>query len=223
MFGDNGSTRKWQCFVCGQNYNSYEEYKSHILEKHDEGREYIKCPGCDAPVRDLKTHFSLKHPKIPIPSGIQTRVAVWHEFKAGASGGKKTGVRKPNFRRGSFASKKCNCDFEYRSGMECDFYECLEGDRDVIGWSYESVKVPYFWQNSWHNYIVDLKVIFCDGSVQLWEIKPANQTTLEQNQAKWASANNFCSNLGWEFVVMTEVGLGKLRAKIQRQRAMLLE
>jgi hypothetical protein len=216
------SQRKWQCFVCGQQLDDYEGYKSHVLEKHDEGREFIKCPDCDAPVRDLKMHYAAKHPKRALPKGVQTKVAVWHDFKSGKDGNKqKTGTRKPTFRQGSFTSKKCGCDFEYKSGLECEFYECLEEDLDVHCWAYESLKIPYFWKNEWHNYIPDMRVAFIDGTTQIWEIKPANQTQYEQNKAKWAAANNYCSNMGWEFVVLTEVGLGKLKHKIKKQQGLL--
>lgn len=222
LFEDAGKpkTRKYQCFVCGKNYTDYQEYKDHIIELHDEGREYIKCPACDAPVRDLKLHYKTKHPARVLPKNTQMRVSVWHDFKTTPDGKrKKKSTRKPSFRQGTFTSAKCGKDFEYKSGMECNFFECLESDVDVMGYKYEGMKIPYFFQGKWHNYIPDLRVEFIDGSVELWEIKPANQTHYEKNKAKWAAANNFCSNMGWNFVVLTEVGLNKLRVKIKRQQA----
>ena len=50
----------------------------------------------------------------------------------------------------------------------------------------------------------------------------ANQTNYEQNKCKWVAANNFCINLGWNFVVLTEVGLGKLKTKIKKQQVRFL-
>lgn len=225
LFEDAGKqrSRRWQCFVCGKNYESYDEYKAHIVEAHDEGREYIACPDCGAPVRDVKTHYAAKHPARALPKNTQLRVAVWHDFKVGKDGkGEKKTTRKPNFRQGTFTSKKCGRDFEYKSGMECEFFECLEADLDVTSYSYEGIKIPYFHKGDWHNYIPDLRVNFADSSTEIWEIKPANQTHYEQNKAKWASANNYCSNFGWEFVVLTEVGLGKLRTKLKQQQRFLL-
>ena len=93
---------------------------------------------------------------------------------------------------------------------------------DVVCFKYEGIKIPYFFRGEWHNYIPDLRVDFADGSTEIWEIKPANQTQYEQNKCKWASANNFCLNLGWTFVVLTEVGLGKLKTKIKKQQRRLL-
>jgi hypothetical protein len=225
LFEDAGKPkiRKYQCFVCGKNYESYEDYKNHIVENHDEGREYITCPDCQCPVRDLKLHYKTKHPARIMPKNVQCRVAVWHDFKVGKSGKmEKKSTRKPHFRQGTFTSRKCNCDFEYKSGMECDFFECLEADLDVTSYRYEGMKVPYFFKGKWHNYIPDLRVDFLDGSTEVWEIKPANQTHYEQNKCKWVAADNFCTNLGWQFVVLTEVGLGKLKSKIKRQQANLL-
>lgn len=219
-FEDAGSAnvRKWNCFVCGQNYETYETYKDHITTQHVEGREYLKCPACEAPVRDLPTHFKAKHPARILPAGVQHRVAVWFDIKRTKDGKDKAKVRKPNFRSGEFTSRKCGQDFHYRSGLEEEFYNLLEEDNDVESWAAEPFKIPYYWQNDWHNYVPDIRINYIDGSTQIWEIKPANQTQLEQNKCKWAAANNYSSNLGWDFVVMTEVGLGKFKTKIRRQR-----
>lgn len=216
LFQDAGKSgaRKWQCFVCGRNYEDFVTYKEHILGNHEEGREFIKCSDCGAPVRDLVMHYKAKHPKRALPNGVQTRVAVWRDFKAG---GEKKATKKPSFRTGSFSSKKSGCDIHYRSGMECEFYELLEADKDVVAFFGEPFKVPYFFQGQWHDYIPDIRINFIDGSTEIWEIKPANQTAYDQNRAKWASMNDHAANHGWGFVVQTEVGLGKLKTKVKRQ------
>jgi len=70
------NSRKWQCFVCGKSHNDFESFKAHIIEKHDEGREYVVCPleRCGAPVRDGRLHFKHKHPneKFPKKGFLQT-------------------------------------------------------------------------------------------------------------------------------------------------------
>jgi len=209
-----GATRRWQCFVCGKNYSDYGEYKEHILAEHEEGREFLTCPACKAPVRDVKAHWKAKHPQRVFPEGISTRVTVWHDFKPGNKG-KKT--RRPKVRTGTFLSEKNKCSIRYRSGMEEKFYNLLEADADVLSYSAEPFKVPYFWAGKWHNYIPDLRVNFIDGSTEIWEVKPANQTDFDQNKAKWASMNDHALNMGWQFIVQTEVALGKLGVKIKRQ------
>ena len=212
------SLRKWQCFVCGENFDDYPGYKEHIIGTHDEGREFLKCPDCEAPVRDMKAHYKCKHPSRIMPKGLQHRVGIWNDFKPGKKGKKKAGTRKPKFRTGEFESKKSGALIRYRSGMEEEFYSLLEQDGDVTSFHAEPYKVPYFWRGEWHNYIPDIRVNFIDGSVEIWEVKPANQTAYDQNKAKWASAHNWASNNGWQFQVMTEVGLGKLKSKIKNQR-----
>ena len=218
----NGQKRKWQCFVCGKGYDDYLPYKEHIIEEHEQGREYIRCPDCDAPVRDMPTHYKVKHPKRIMPKGIQTKVTVWKDFKPGGNKPKKT--RKPTCRKGEFPSKKNGCDIPYRSGMEEEFYNLLEEDVDVESFFAEPFKVPYYFNGKWHDYIPDIRVNFVDGSTEIWEVKPATQTgpEYEQNQTKWASMNDHANNMGWTFVVQTEVGLGKLKKKISRQRQSIL-
>jgi hypothetical protein len=215
--------RLWQCFVCGRNHNDFDEYKKHIIIEHDEGREYISCPDCQAPVRDMKVHYRMKHPKRTMPTNIQTRVGVWFDFKTGKDGKSKRSARKPTFRSGFFTSKKSGKDIPYRSGMECEFYECLEADMDVESFFAEPFKVPYYHKNEWHDYIPDLRINFIDGSTEIWEVKPANQTHYEQNKAKWAAMNDHAANYGWQFVVQTEVGLNKLKTKLKRQQGLLNE
>lgn len=212
----NQKERKFQCFVCGIIHDTLIIMNEHILKTHEQGREFIICPVCSFCVRDMKTHFKVKHPKRIIPKGIQTRVAVWHDFRPG--GKKKT--RKPNFRKGTFTSKKNGCDIPYRSGTEEEFYNLLEHDGDVESFAAEPFKIPYFFK-TWHDYIPDLRINYIDGSTEIWEIKPASQTgpEYEQNQAKWAAMNDYASNLGWQFVVQTEVALGKLKKKLSRKKS----
>jgi hypothetical protein len=218
-----GAKRRWQCFVCGKQYEDYAGYKDHVVTDHEEGREWIKCPDCEAPVRDMKMHYAAKHPNRVLPKDCQTRVAVWFDHKRQKDGTKKPTARKTNFRKGSFTSQKCGRDFVYRSGLEEEFFNLLEEDADVESWAAEPFKIPYFWHNEWHNYIPDIRINFVDGSTEIWEVKPANQTDYEQNKCKWAAANNYCSNIGWDFIVMTEVGLGKFKHKIKKQRGELAE
>jgi hypothetical protein len=206
--------RRWMCFVCGISHETYEKFKCHITENHEEGREFLKCPTCDSVVRDLRQHFAAKHPNRLLPKGIQLRVGVWSDFAP--SGKKKT--RKPTFHSGEYESRKNGSMIRYRSGMERDFYEQLEADLDVIAFHAEPFKVPYFYQGKWHDYIPDLRIDYLDGATEIWEIKPANQTDYEQNKCKWAAMNNHAKSMGWNFTVQTEVALGKLKTKIKRQR-----
>jgi hypothetical protein len=211
--------RKWQCFCCGKNFTDYTEYSTHIKDAHEQGREWLECPDCKAPVRDLKMHYKAKHPKRIMPNNVQTRTAVWLDFKPGKfnKDGTRKGTKRPTTRQGTFASVKCGRDFEYKSGMEEEFLSLLEQDIDVENFFYEPFKIPYMWKGEWHNYIPDLRVNFIDGSTQIWELKPMHQTEYEQNKCKWAAAHNYCINMGWEFIVQTNEILDTYKWKIQRQ------
>lgn len=207
--------RIWQCFVCGVEFEEYEEFKSHILKEHEEGREYIKCPlhRCDAPVRDLSAHFKSKHPNDKIPKNCQLKASVWRDFR-----GNRKGTRKPvEFKSGYFTSIKSGEKFKYRSGYELNVYEALEELNECVKFHGESFKVPYFFLGKSHNYIPDLSIQFNDGSIEIWEIKPSNQTSYDKNKAKWEACNIYCEQRGWKFKVKTEKGIKELQDKVRRQ------
>lgn len=221
FFQKDDGKRKWQCFVCGQQHSDYEVFKTHILEKHELGREYVVCPlpRCGAPIRDINTHMKAKHPKDSIPKYIgPNRAIVWKDF--GVKKGKKS--RKPAFREGYFVSVKNNGkEFYYRSSYECEVYECLELLPEVIAYDVEPLKdgIPYLYKGESHKYLPDLSIKWSDGRIEIWEIKPANQTMLPLNEAKWSAAKTYCDARGWNFVIITEVGIGRLKTIIKRKQA----
>jgi len=212
-FPNDKDVRKWQCFVCGRVYTEFEEYKTHILETHEEGREYVVCPlaRCGAPVRDLRLHFKARHPSEKgIPKVGQMKALIWKDQTLKKDG--KLKQRKPKFREGYLVSvKNGGKEMHYRSGYECEVYECLEAMPNVIQYDVEPFKVQYFFEGETHEYNPDLSILYDDGRIEVWEIKPANQTHLPRNNAKWAACNQYCQQRGWEFIVMTEVGIGKLK------------
>lgn len=213
-FPKDSHERKYQCFVCGKNFLQYDEYKSHIIENHDEGREYVLCPltRCQSPVRDIRSHFRAKHKDDPIPKSGQMKALIWKDQKK--DGSLKT--RKPKFREGYMVSNKNGGkEMHYRSGWECEVYECLEAFPDVLAYEVEPFKVQYTYLGEIHEYNPDLKIVYDDGRIEIWEIKPANQTTLPKNNAKWSACNQHCESRGYQFMVLTEVGLGKLKQKVK--------
>lgn len=216
---DDGS-RKWQCFVCGHQFTDFEEFKSHIVASHEEGREFVICPleRCQCPVRDIRMHFKAKHPSEKSPKSGQMKALVWKD-QSPQKGGKFAGGLKPRrskFREGYLVSNKNGGkEMHYRSGYECDVYECLEGLPDVARYDVEPFAVKYSFQGEVHEYNPDLSVVFNDGRIEIWEIKPSNQTHLEKNKAKWTACQQHCEARGWNFIVVTEVGIGKLKKKVQ--------
>ena len=79
----------------------------------------------------------------------------------------------------------------------------------------EPFAVQYSFQGEIHEYNPDLKITYDDGRIEIWEIKPANQTSLPKNHAKWAACNQHCETRGNQFMVLTEVGMGKLKQKVR--------
>lgn len=211
---DNG-IRKYQCFVCGLFFGNSEEYKSHILTKHDQGREFVICPlaRCGFPVRDLRTHFKAKHKHDKFPKTCQMKATIWKDVKKDGS----LVARPPKFREGYMVSNKNGGkEMHYRSGMECEVYECLESISEIISYSVEPFKVQYSFEGESHEYNPDLSVVFADGHTEIWEVKPANQTNLPKNSAKWTACEHYCQARGWQFMVLTEVGLAKMKQKIKK-------
>jgi len=215
-FNNNNSTRKFQCFCCGVNFTEYVEFKNHIINEHEEGQDYILCPvpHCDAPVRDLKMHFKVKHPQRQLPKSGQYKALIWKDFD---SRGKKKKRSKPKFREGYYESSKMGKSFYYRSGYEATIFECLDSDKEVAGFDVEPFEIPYSYKGKAHKYTPDVFVSFMDGHKELWEIKPSSQTTLEKNKCKWEYANNMCKARGWNFAVITEKGIEKIKKKIRDQ------
>lgn len=217
-FPTDNHKRKYQCFVCGQNYTDFEEYKKHIIENHEEGREFVICPlaRCSAPVRDVRLHMKTKHPHEKMPQTGQMKAMIWKDQTNKKDG--KLKQRRPKFREGYLLStKNGGKEMHYRSGMECDVYECLEAMNEVIGYDVEPFAVQYSFQGEIHEYNPDLKVLFDDGRIEIWEIKPANQTHLPRNSAKWTACNQYCQARGYNFMVLTEIGMSKLKQKIKAQ------
>jgi hypothetical protein len=215
-FPKDNKSRSYVCFVCGMAHDSFDEYKEHIIESHEEGREYVLCPlsRCRCPVRCVRTHIKAKHPyEKDIPKTGQMKAVIWKDIS------NKTGKlkqRRPQFREGYLISgKNGGKEMHYRSGMECDVYECLEAMPDIIGYEVEPFAVQYTFEGNIHEYNPDLKVNFVDGRIEIWEIKPSDQTNLPRNKAKWTACDQYCQTRGFGFMVLTEVGMAKLKQNIK--------
>ena len=216
-FPKNDGVRKYNCFVCGMQYTDFELYNEHIRVNHEEGREYILCPllRCKCCVRDLRTHFKVKHPGTPMPKNGQMKAIVWKDQKSDG----KLKTRKPRFREGFFMSNKNGGkEMHYRSGKECEVYECLEFMPEVMKYDVEPFAVKYSLDGEVHEYNPDISVVFDDGRVEVWEVKPANQTDLPINQAKWTACQQHCETRGWGFMVITEVGIDKLKKRLRSEQ-----
>lgn len=101
-------------------------------------------------------------------------------------------------------------------------------DPNIVSWSSEEVVIPYRspLDGKLHRYFVDFKIKTAQGKTMLVEIKPLDQTKPPKqpkkitkqfinkvaayavNEAKWKSAQEYCENRLWSFVILTENDLG---------------
>jgi hypothetical protein len=215
MFEEKSSSRKYQCFVCAIQYDQFDEFKAHIIDEHEEGTDYVLCPldRCKAPIRDVKAHFKARHPGQVMPKKGMLRATMWRDITPQGKAKK----RKTKFRVGWHESSKMKQSFYYRSSWEKITYECLDSWNEVVAYAVEPFKIPYIHNGECHDYLPDLFVAFLDGHKEIWEIKPTSQTGLKKNQDKWFAARRACEAREWDFIVVTEQVMTKLKKTVKNQ------
>jgi hypothetical protein len=111
----------------------------------------------------------------------------------------------------------------YRSSWEMTFMMFCDNNPSIQEWSSEPVKIPYRDPLTGKQtvYVPDFLISYIDKNmkkhVELIEIKPANQMLKEKvgknpynqaqwikNQAKWASANEWCKRQNIKFRIINE-------------------
>jgi hypothetical protein len=110
----------------------------------------------------------------------------------------------------------------YRSSWELAFMRMCDSHPNIVKWANEAIRIPY--QNpltgKYSMYVPDFMIQYLDRDgtehVELIEIKPANQTTMENarsnqhklsvavNAAKWTAASEYCQRRGIRFRVVNE-------------------
>lgn len=127
-----------------------------------------------------------------------------------------------------------------RSLWELGFCRWCDRNNNVVRWSFEEVRVPYYStvENKRRQYIVDFWVKMENGVEYLIEIKPSKQLSPPKkpkrmtrkakeslmyesyhwrvNNDKWKAANEFATRRNMKFVIMTEQRLNKLGIKTGR-------
>jgi hypothetical protein len=163
----------------------------------------------------MRSHFKVKHPHTPLPKKGMMKASVWKDVNP--KKGSKTKTKKPKFREGYYESTKMKKALHYRSGYEAKIYEYLDSWHKVVAFEPEPFAIPYIYKGEGHKYWPDLLVHYEDGKKEVWEIKPANQTGLEKNTQKWRAAELALESRGWDFIVVTEVGINKLKNLVKNQ------
>ena len=128
----------------------------------------------------------------------------------------------------------------YRSLWELKFMKSCDNDPTVIAWNSEEIIIPYRCETDMemHRYFTDFWVKRSKPNKAgitefLIEVKPHQQTqdpnpngkkrktkrmltemkTYAKNKSKWKAAKRYCDKRGWQFVIMTEYGLGIKKRK----------
>lgn len=116
----------------------------------------------------------------------------------------------------------------YRSLWELHLMKYLDMNPHVKYWGSEITVVPYFSKADGKNrrYFMDFTVCYNDGSMHLWEVKPAKQVqqpkppsrmtakakanfqndiyTWQVNLDKWTATKKLVEKKGWSFKIITE-------------------
>jgi hypothetical protein len=111
----------------------------------------------------------------------------------------------------------------YRSSWEWSFMNFCDTHPSIHKWASEAISIPYRDPLTNRNtiYVPDFFIQYVDKAgkvlVELIEVKPQNQTTLEsvgkskynqaqfvKNQAKWQAASVWCKRQGIKFRILTE-------------------
>ena len=121
----------------------------------------------------------------------------------------------------------------YRSSWELAFCRMCDTHPNIIKWASENLKIPY--QNpltgKYTVYVPDFMIQYIDKNgkqhVELIEIKPSTQTTMENakskkdqaavilNAAKWTAAQEWCERKGIKFKVINEQQIFQTNKKRQ--------
>jgi hypothetical protein len=110
----------------------------------------------------------------------------------------------------------------FRSSWELTFMRMCDSHPNIVKWANESIAIPYMnpFTSRLANYIPDFMIQYIDKDgrehVELIEIKPSSQTTMENaknkreqaqtvlNAAKWTAAHEWCQRKGIRFKVLNE-------------------
>jgi hypothetical protein len=112
-----------------------------------------------------------------------------------------------------------------RSSWETKMCIWLDNNNNVLEWSSEGHRIPYFFEGRNRIYYPDFYVMFRSRKKFIVEVKPEKdmrmpkkkkksqrtmllrEHTFLMNQAKFKAAKRYCKKLGYKFIVITEKDL----------------
>jgi len=119
-----------------------------------------------------------------------------------------------------------NVPLVMRSRAEFKFAEWCDRNPNIVWWSSENIKIPYYHpiKKKLVNYWPDF-VICVHSKVYIIELKPEKQTVAPKyskrksliqeqatylvNRSKWRAAKEHCTKLGYSFMVVTNESIYK--------------
>jgi hypothetical protein len=111
---------------------------------------------------------------------------------------------------GTYLSAKTDKSQYFRSSWEETCMKWLDQNTDVISWEYESVRIPYYYNDNRRWYIPDFVVTFSDGHREMWEIKPREFVGAEKVVLKTEAAQEYCRQNDIErYVILTRDDVNK--------------
>ena len=127
---------------------------------------------------------------------------------------KKTSDGQTKYLSGDFYSKKNNTEYFYRSSYELKCFLDLENDPTVDSYVSEGMSLPYKdSKGSTRTYIPDLLILYKDGSMCVWEIKPLEMTKDADVQLKAEACKKYLkqkfTDIKVDYKFITETDLFK--------------
>lgn len=213
--------KKIMCFVCAMESLDVDSWKNHIINSHQKNEEYLLCPSCDIPCRDLISHWKVHHRNDEMPNFGVIRVNKIYDWNYKYQ---KEQRKKRKWKEGLFDSIKMGKKIHYRSSWERDVMICLEKCVDVLEYyGDDHLCIPYYIHSKQHRYWPDFTVRLRDNKTYILEIKPIDQAEWEINQAKWEYAVKYCNTRQWKFQVWTQKHIIKIKTRASRHDVLLEE
>lgn len=117
-----------------------------------------------------------------------------------------------------------NTPVVFRSSWEIKFITWCEISPQVVKWGSECVRIPYVMPDGTHHtYYPDFYIETNDDKKIIIEIKPLKETrephpsaseyakkTYIKNRCKWAAAQQYCTQRGLSFKIITEATISRI-------------
>lgn len=94
--------------------------------------------------------------------------------------------------KGTYVSIKTGRSHYFKSGWEEAVMKWLDAEVLVTTWDYESVRIPYVYDNHKRWYVPDFTVVFWGDEMEMWEVKPKEFVNSQKNIAKELAARAWC-------------------------------